>query len=682
MLIFDLETDGLLDDVTTIHCLHLFDTDRPELGVQRYNNHNYNAVSTVADGVETLGNADELLAHNGIGFDYLVLDKLYPDWNLTKKPKRLDSIVMSAVIFTELKRDDFAARNRGYWVNGKTTSVVPEKVGGIIGSHSLKAWGLRLGNHKEDYDPRSECETGLTVSQAWKTVGWTERMDDYCVQDVIVTVELYKVLAAKRCSESCLDLEHQFKTIIDRQERFGFKVDVAKAARLHQALLLRRTDLEAEIQAMIPTWYEPDGRSNIKPTYSCIEGTDEYVCTNEEQLAKGYRCPKVKNKVRFETKGAPYTKTSCKTFNAGSTDQIANRLQVLYGWEPEVLTPDGLPSCTDEILSTLSYPCVPAIREYLIVSKRLGQLAAGSQGILRKIRDDGRIHGRVQTNGAGTGRCTHSGPNVAQTPAVGSPYGAEFRELYTVQKGWKLVGADAAGIELRVMGHYLAAYDEGRYAQEVVSGDAHWVNLQAIGITNDARDHSSKVHSAARACGKTWVYSYLYGCGVDLSGVHYREAYLAYHRKEPAGTLLGNGRKSRKALKKNLPALASLEKAVKKAATDRGRLKGLDGRYVNIRSVHSALNALFQSAGAVIMKKSLCILDDRLQELGMTPSADYEFVANVHDEWQVEVRDADGMPQIVADESCKAMTSAGEFFKLKVLIEGEAHIGNNWAETH
>ena len=654
MLIFDLETDGLVDTVTKIVCCHLFDTESPELGVQRFNDFGYKATGDVAEGVAKLGAADEILAHNGIGYDYQVLDKLYPEWNFEQKPKRLDSIVMSSVIYPDVKAIDFTAKKRGYWVINNKRNHCPDNLGGIIGSHSLKAWGLRLGNHKDDYDPRSECPEGVSLSEAWQTVGWTEAMDDYCVVDVEVTVSLYNLLAAKNYSQVCLDLEHSFASIMKRQEANGFTLDVEAGRKLHQTLMIRQAELEESIGAYFPNWYEPSGKDAV-------------------------RTPKVKNGPRGETAGVPFTKVVCRTFNAGSTTQIADRLVKLFGWVPTVLSESGEVSCTDEVLAGLSYPPVADIREYLVVSKRLGQLAHGAQAILKKVRDDGRIHGRVSSNGASTGRCTHSSPNVAQTPSNGAPYGKDFRALYTAGRDSKLVGADASGLELRCLAHFLARWDGGAYAEEVISGDVHWTNLKALGIADCDRDKNNPLHDAARNAGKTWTYGYLYGCGESLSGEHYTAALRAFRGSDVKAV---GGRKGRKAFRENLPALASLEEAVANAATSKGYLTGLDGRRIPIRSAHSALNALLQGAGAVIMKQAAVILDGLLDTAGLVHGVDYGYCANVHDEWQIEVKDVNGNPELVGQLCEQAFNLAGTSLNLRVAIDGEAKIGNNWSETH
>ena len=234
MLISDLETDGLLDVVSVIHCVHMFDTEQPELGIQRYNDHNYKSAGSVAEGVQRLGESTDVIFHNGVGYDYLVLDKLYPGWDVSK-PNRWDTIVMTRVIYTELKALDFACREKGYWRIGGETNDCPEKMGGIIGSHSLAAWGHRLGEHKGEYRPDEGHDTKWQV--------WNEEMDDYCVQDIVVTRKLWELIEGKQYSQVCFDLEHDFAVLMDRQERWGFKLNKKKADVLHEKLMLRKLEV-------------------------------------------------------------------------------------------------------------------------------------------------------------------------------------------------------------------------------------------------------------------------------------------------------------------------------------------------------------------------------------------------------------------------------------------------------
>ena len=193
---------------------------------------------------------------------------------------------------------------------------------------------------------------------------------------------------------------------------------------------------------------------------------------------------------------------------------------------------DGKTYKVDEaVLKGIDHPIAADLLSFLLVQKRLGQLAEGQQAWL-KLQKNGVIHGRVNTNGAVTGRCTHSTPNVAQVPSVRADYGKECRELFTVRKGYKLVGCDASGLELRMLAHYMAFYDRGEYAKIVTEGDVHTVNQKAAGL--ETRDQA-----------KTMIYALLYGAG-----------------DHKMGEIIGGGAREGQQLKRkffsSLPALARL----------------------------------------------------------------------------------------------------------------------------
>ena len=67
---------------------------------------------------------------------------------------------------------------------------------------------------------------------------------------------------------------------------------------------------------------------------------------------------------------------------------------------------------------------------------------------------------------------------------------------------------------------------------------------------------------------------------------------------------------------------------------DRGFLIGIDGRHLQIRSRHSALNQLLQSTGSLCVKKATCILYEDLKENKLRWGIHYAFVAHIHDEIQ------------------------------------------------
>lgn len=309
-----------------------------------------------------------------------------------------------------------------------------------------------------------------------------------------------------------------------------------------------------------------------------------------------------------------------------------------------------------------------------MVVKRLGQLAEGKEAWLRAVGPDGRIHGRVNTNGAVTGRMTHSKPNMAQVPSAKSLYGHECRSLFIVSEGKLLVGADADALELRDLAGYMAIYDGGAYIDTVLRGDKsqgtdmHSVNCRALGMDPKARYGTETGRDKA----KTWFYAFIYGAGDEQLGW-----ILLGVRGEQA---VKKGKAARAAFLKNLPAMGKLVESVKKRAKERGFLLGVDKRALPVRSQHAALNTLLQSAGAVQMKKALCLLDDSLQAAGYTPGLHYEFVANVHDEWQIEV-DHD-IAETVGRMAVQAIRDSGSFFNFRCPLDGNFDIGGNWNETH
>jgi DNA polymerase I-like protein with 3'-5' exonuclease and polymerase domains len=339
-------------------------------------------------------------------------------------------------------------------------------------------------------------------------------------------------------------------------------------------------------------------------------------------------------------------------FNPGSRKQIAERLMGL-GYELPTEN-DGVSYKVDEsVLRGIDHPIAEDLLSYLLVQKRLGQLAEGQQAWL-KLQKNGVIHGRVNTNGAVTGRCTHQTPNVAQVPSVRAEYGTECRELFKARHGYKLVGCDASGLELRMLAHYMAFYDGGQYAKIVTEGDVHTVNQQAAGL--ETRDQA-----------KTFIYALLYGAGDEKIG-------------NIAGGNAQLGQKLKRKFFSSLPALARLQADVQRKVKNGGELKGLDGRILPIRSSHAALNMLLQSAGAVVMKVALVQLFHKINQLRWQHGREYAFVANIHDEFQAEV--LPDKAEAFGHLAVESIAQAGQQLKMNVRLDGEFKIGNNWAETH
>jgi len=234
-----------------------------------------------------------------------------------------------------------------------------------------------------------------------------------------------------------------------------------------------------------------------------------------------------------------------------------------------------------------------------------------------------------------------------------------------------LCGSDASGLELRALGAWLAHFDEGEYAKLVSTDgfDIHTHNAKLFGIFDGQGD----ISKATRDLSKRLIYALLYGAGskkvgsvIDPTLNEWKQADLG---KETINTFY-----------KNLPAIKQLKDKIDERISERGYLTGIDGRHLQIRSRHSALNQLLQSTGAITVKKATTILYDDLKKLGLRWGQDYAFVAHVHDEIQSLVR-----PEFVEAYQTLAIASfrkSGEYFNLKCPMTGEARVGHNWMETH
>lgn len=608
MLVFDIETNGLLETVTKLWCICTIDSETEE--AKDYSDTMLpwaNYAGTLEDGLKALSAAPVLCGHNIIGYDIPALKKLYPDFT---HGKLVDTLVWARLTWSDIKQSDFARFAKG---------TLPGK---LIGSHSLEAYGYRLGELKGDYG-KSE--------NAWDQ--FTPEMLAYCSQDVRITLLLLRKLVSKATSQEAVDLEHRVAEIIQRQILHGVLFDVEAAQQLYVHLIGKREELKAKLQGVFHPWWVP----------------------------KKVFTPKRDNKKMGYRQGCSLTPIVLTEFNPSSRQHIAYHLKRKYGWEPTAFTDKGEPMVDEGVLSKLPYPEASTLSEYLMIEKRIGQLAEGDQAWLKNVNPQtGRIHGGVITNGAVTGRMTHNRPNLAQVPAVGAPYGEECRSLFIVPKGRSQVGADASGLELRNLAHYMGRYDGGAYAKVILEGDIHSVNQAAAGLPT-------------RAGAKRFIYAYLYGAGDATIG-------------EIIGGTATEGRKIKAKFLKKTPALKSLKEAIDAAVKSKGHLVGLDGRILPIRSSHSALNTLLQSAGAVVMKKALVILDDKLQAMGLKNTShskthyDYEFILNIHDEWQIECWPH--LAETIGKAAVESIREAGEWYKFRCPLDGEYKIGINWKETH
>lgn len=612
----DTETNGFIPELTRVHSLVLRDRDSNQVVSCTNSAPGY---ASIEHGLTLLENAEQVYGHNALLFDYPALRKVYP--RFAPKGVLKDTLITARLAFAHVKDSDFALARQ---------MKLPKQ---LIGRHSLKAWGYRLNLLKGDYGENTD----------WST--WTPEMQTYCEQDTAVGKALVLHLQKQGLSAQAVETEHALAEYLAAQEANGFPFDMESAIQLQAQWAGLREAAAVKLRAEFGTWY----------------------------VSLGEFTPKRNDKKMGYTKDAPVSKLKLVEFNPTSRPHIANRLEKLYGWKATEFTEGGQPKVDEGMLKGLDYPAVKTVREYLTLDKRLGQLAEGKEAWLRLMRPhpDTRlqhIFGRVNQSGTITGRATHSKPNIAQVPKVGKLYGAECRALFGAPPQFRLMGADASGLELRCLAHYLAKYDNGAYANDVLHGDVHSRTLAAL-------DEWLPQDKKGRDVAKTWKYAYLYGAGDTKLGYT-----LSPGASEKTATSIGL--KSRKLFESKLAAVGYLQAAIKLAIKKQGYVPLIDGRRAYIRSDHAALNTLLQGTGAVICKRWIVNFNRKMLDVygpqGWTNP--WAACAWIHDEIQVAVRPA------VADHAMKiavdSIESLTEHFKFRCPLTGEAKLGQHWADTH
>jgi len=410
-----------------------------------------------------------------------------------------------------------------------------------------------------------------------------------------------------------VNLEHQVAQILTQQELYGWYFNEQEARKLESTL---RREVE-------------ETTSLLRRQYPFVAGT---VFT-----------PKRNNRTQGYIEGAPFTRL--KEFNPTSRDHIAWILQTHCGWIPSLMTSKSNKPIIDEpVLKDIGTDTALAFLKILEMTKALGMISEGANA-WQKLVTKSRIHHHCSV-ATSTFRCAHRNPNLAQVPSD-----ERFRRLFTASPGYSMVGADLSGIELRMLAHYLARYDQGRYSRILLTGDIHATNAEAIGVT--------------RRQVKTISYAFLYGAGNLKLGYTYDKQLSEAQAKK-------KGAEIRKAYIAAIPGLKELLQAVHKAS-ERGYVLGLDNRRILVDSRHKSLNYLIQGSSAIIAKRWMILANERL------PKHTHQ-LAFVHDELQFETKEENVNDLKFTLELSAA--EAGEYYKLRTPIAAESQSGKTWAEVH
>ena len=544
----------------------------------------------IEEGVQLLESSDKLIGHNIIGFDIPAIQRLYGVDLMSKKI--IDTLVLSR-LFNPIRA-----------------------------SHGLKAWGNTLQFPKIEFNDYSR---------------YSDDMMKYCAQDVFVNYKVYQALKteSKGFTSESVNLETETYKITTKQKDFGFALNRKAVQKLLAYFKIELVKAEGEVHRT----FKPKVIKRPLKAQHTKQGILSKLGVDQE----GNNARLTAEEYTLLSRGASdVVRITEEPFNLGSRQQIGEYLQE-FGWIPEHFTPTGQPKIDETVLSRVKdIPEAVIIARYLMLQKRIAQVKSW----LSFLRRD-RVHGSVISNGTITGRMAHRDPNLAQVPSVASPYGKECRACWTVSRGYKLVGVDASGLELRMLAHYL---NDKEFINEILNGDIHTANQARAGLES-------------RTQAKTFIYAFLYGAGDAKIG-------------RVVGGNRQTGRRIKQSFLNNFPTLKSLRHRIKREAEQYEYIKALDGRKIFIRSSHAALNSLLQGAGAIVMKRGLIILNEMLQE----NIVDAHVVANVHDEWQIETwhEDVDRLGEMAVS----AIRQAGDYYKLNCPLDAKYKVGENWSETH
>jgi len=642
--IIDIEANGLYKEATRIHCIALRHIETGVVELYTNDLEIFPLASGTLDDFKSK-HFDLLVGHNIIAYDIPLIKKLLGIDLLNIA--HIDTFILSLLFYPDI-------------YESKPLTSYEKEIYKVKGGHSLKAWGVRLREFKGEF-------SGSFAAPS-------EEMFDYCIQDTTVTLKLYEYLISQKSAHILSDLpiqiEQSITPIITRQVNYGVAFDEEKAIDLLTEIDSKVFELRQKLREQFKT-----------RVINCGEVT-----------------PAVTRKSLGYIKGNTFTKIKFEEFNPGSRQQVADRLQKELGWSPEEFTEAGAAKLDAKVLSSLPLPGIENLKEYYLAQNISGKLWTGEGSWLKSVKN-GRIYGGVVQNGTVTGRMSHFSPNLGQVPSEKNIYGKKCRELFIAPKGRILFGCDADALELRCLAGYLARYDNGDFIKTILHGkkedktDVHTLNAEAYGVSGD------------RDCAKTLFYAMLYGAqspkmgeilhrfGYDLDEFVPNIDTQVYKVKQWAKSknidrpeiwfkFVAAGKVLVKNYGDQIPALDSLKGSIKAALEEKGFLKAIDGRKLKVRSDHSALNMLLQSCGSLIMKKALFIADQDLQAEGLVPSRDYEFVLNIHDEFQLEVLDTEEIKSIIRNIVPDSIRKAGEFFNFKCPMKGDGGFGHSWAETH
>lgn len=612
-LVYDIESDGLLDEVTTMWCLVAIDiTDNNK--VYSFSDHD-DELPSISEGIELLRNADCLIGHNIINFDSPVIRKL-TGINLYDEVKHIDTLIMSRVF----------NYNRP-------------------GGHSLKNWGKILGNDKLDYDDWSK---------------YTKEMLHYCVQDVLVNVDVYhkvmrefKAISAKNpLIGQGLMVEHDIAHINTEMRREGWNFNMPLAVETLARMEAEMESISANIEPRLgkrKVWVDKE------PKFAKFKKDGTYTAVTCRQLTEFFGYEVTPTDTHVLAPGAPFQRFKMDQITLGQTPLVKEWL-LSEGWSPDEYTRKKIhgkwinqgPKFTSTSLKAFGELGI-MIDDFYTLRNRVAVL----QGWIENVEKhgDGRIHGDMFTIGTPSFRCRHKG--LVNIPSTNAAWGKEMRELLRADEGDVLVGADSSGNQLRGFCHYV---NNDEYTDIVMNGDQHQRNADALGCS--------------RPQAKSFLYCFLFGGG---------DAKLGQCLTDKLDAKRGN--KAREDFSSSIEGLAELKEQVegewryKEHQQGVGWVHGLDGRPLFVPAEHQCLNYLLQCAEGITCKAAAVYFYKESKKLGLRTN----IRIFMHDEIQISCHPDDA--EKAAEVAAAGFREAPKVFGV-TCMDGDAMHGTTYADTH
>lgn len=451
-------------------------------------------------------------------------------------------------------------------------------------------------------------------------------------------------------------IERLSAQIFRKQEQFGWYFNKALA---NQHVSFLTSELERLYNEIRPSLKKVITKPYKTPLNKPFLNNGEYA-KNAINYSENYGLP-------LNQISGPFTRINYEEPSLSSADQVKEQLFRL-GWVPTqwnykkengffVNDTDGQPiktspKLTEDSYDTLTIGIGPQLRKFMIYDHRLSALI----GLLSNVREDGTIPSVVDGCGTPTARVRHS--VVANLPRVSTLFGREFRELFKPHLGDVLLGEDRAQIEARIIAHAsIIVLGNTKLADAILGRDFHQVIFEALeGLCTD------------RQAAKTPEYAFFFGAKANKLG-------KSIDNKPKEWSYNKAGNEVIKLMEKNIPGIIVLRDRLSREAK-KGWLKGFDGRKFFVRKQHAALNTYAQGNAQVCCKTAMIMQQLEAKRRGLKVNQ----MGYYHDETQnsVSPEHAEEFGAITT----QAIKETGTWYDLKVTLDGEFKIGNNWAECH